>query len=71
MQAFRSEGEVKRWTQANDQPVGAVFSPEQLWRLAQVWYDDRFDLDWRRRTAEERQRLLESCGLTGPFWEIG
>ena len=71
MQAFRSEGEARRWSEANDRPPGALFSPEQLWQLAQVWYDDRLDLDWRRRTPEERQELLASCGLTGPFWEIG
>lgn len=71
MQAFRSEGEARRWADANDRSKGAVFAPEQLWRLAQIWYDDRLDLDWVRRTEEERQKLLASCGLTGPFWEIG
>lgn len=71
MQAFRSEGEARRWAEANDRPLGAVFPPEQLWKLAKVWYDDRLGLDWRRRTVEERQALLASCGLTGTFWKIG
>lgn len=70
MQAFRSEGEARRWAEANGRPLGAIFPPQQLWRLARAWYDDRLDLDWQRRTASERQGLLASCGLTGRFWEI-
>lgn len=70
MLAFRSEGEVRRWCDARDLPLGAIFSPGTLWRLAEVWYDDRLDLDWKRRTVEERQDLLERAGLRGEFWRI-
>ena len=70
MLAFRSEGEVKRWCDGRGATPGAIFSPSQLWSLAKVWYDDRLDLDWRRRTVEERQQLLQDVGLTGGFWQI-
>ncbi len=71
MQLFRSEGDVDQWSEATGHPQGAVFSPEQLWALAQGWYDDRLELDWRRKTLEQRQAILTSAGLTGDFWDLG
>jgi hypothetical protein len=51
-------------------PAGAQFSPQQLWDLAQRWYDDRFELDWRRRSVAEWQRILDDVGLTGESWSL-
>lgn len=70
MLAFRSEGEVRRWCDARGLPVGALFSPQTVWRLAGLWYGDRLDLDWRRSSVEERQRILARVGLVGEFWRI-
>lgn len=70
MLAFRSEGEIRRWCEAHGRAVGATFSPDLLWSLARVWYDDRLQLAWRRRTVGERQSLLEQVGLSGPLWRI-
>lgn len=50
--------------------MGAVVALEQLWRLATLWYDDRLDSNWRRRSPEERQELLGRIGLTGEFWRL-
>ena len=47
-----------------------MVEPATLWRLAERWWDDRLELDWRRRTPAERQTILEEVGLTGPFWEL-
>ena len=44
--------------------------PELLWELARRWYDDRFELRWRRRTPAERQAILDAVGLSGPFWSL-
>lgn len=70
MQLFRSEEEVDKWAEVTSHPKGAVFSPPQLWELAQGWYDDRLELDWRRKTLGERQAILTSVGLTGDFWDL-
>jgi hypothetical protein len=70
MQLFRSEEDVKAWSQATGKEIGIVFAPAQLWALARRWYDDRLDLNWKRRTPAERQAILEEVGLTGPDWEI-
>ncbi len=70
MQLFRSEDEVDKWSEVKGHPKGAVFSPAQLWDLAQGWYDDRLDFDWRRKTLDERQGILTAVGLTGDFWEL-
>lgn len=70
MQAFRSEGEIERWCQRHGRQRGAVFKPQILWQLARRWYDDRLELNWRRRTVLERQAILEDVGLVGDFWRI-
>ena len=71
MELFRSEEDVADWAVRTGIPVGAVFSPAMLWELARRWYDDRFDLDWRRKTIAERAAILEDVGLTGAFWDLG
>jgi hypothetical protein len=43
---------------------------ERMWALAQRWYDDRLDPDWRRRSPAERQAILDAVGLSGPFWSL-
>ena len=70
MQLFRSEEEVDEWAESTGHPKGAVFSPGQLWDLARGWYDDRLDLNWRRRTVAERQAILTAVGLIGEFWNL-
>jgi len=41
-----------------------------LRRLARRWYGDRLDPDWRPRTLEASQAILDGVGLTGPFWSL-
>ena len=52
-------------------PRGAVLSLEQTWALAKLWYADRMDPGWRRRTPEEATAAFTSIGLTGEFWQFG
>jgi hypothetical protein len=61
---------VRRWCAERGLRPGATITIEQLWSLARRWYDDRFDLDWRRRTPAERQAVLDVVGLTGAFWSL-
>lgn len=70
MLAFRSEEHVERWCEQRRIEKGAVFTPEQLWRLAHAWYVDRMSPDWQRRTAEEAEALFTELGLTGDFWRL-
>jgi hypothetical protein len=70
MLAFRSEEHVDRWREQNCLATGALFEPEQLWRLADAWYADRLSPDWRRKTPDEVEALLAEIGLTGDFWRL-
>ena len=70
MLAFRSEEHVDRWRAQNCLAKGALFEPEQLWRLANAWYADRLSPDWRRKTPGEVEALLAKIGLTGEFWRL-
>jgi hypothetical protein len=70
MLAFRSEAHVARWRELQCLAKGAVFSPQQLWRLAQAWYSDRLAPDWRRRTPDEAEAVFADIGLTGDFWRL-
>jgi hypothetical protein len=70
MLLFRSEEHVDRWREERDMPRGGTLSLDQLWGLASIWYRDRLEPDWRRRTAEEAQAVFEGLGLSGEFWRL-
>jgi hypothetical protein len=70
MLAFRSEEHVDRWLDQRRLSRGAVFSAEQMWRLADAWYAGRLGVKWRRRTPEEAETLFAEIGLTGDFWRL-
>jgi hypothetical protein len=70
MLIFRSEDDIVAWCEQRRITPGAVFDLARLWRLATVWYDDRLESTWRRRTIEERQAILDAVGLAGSFWRL-
>jgi len=49
---------------------GAVVPVAVLQQLAESWYGDRLDPDWRPRSRDESQALLEAAGLSTPFWQL-
>jgi len=49
---------------------GALVDLPTLRRLARRWYGNRLDPDWRPRTREQSQAILEEVGLTGEFWRL-
>ena len=51
--------------------MGALVALERMWALALAWWGGRLDPDWRPRTPEESQAILEQVGLTGSFWRLG
>jgi hypothetical protein len=63
MLLFRSEEEI-------GEPIGGVMTTAQLHELARRWYGDRLDPGWRPRTVQQSQAILDSVGLTGPFWRL-
>ena len=66
MLLFRGDEHVERAGQAR----GAFFTPKQMWRLADIWYHDRAEPSWRRKTAEEAEAVFAEIGLTGDFWRL-
>ena len=50
---------------------GDTIPVAQLSALAHAWYADRLAPDWRPRTRDESQAILERVGLTGVFWRLG
>jgi hypothetical protein len=70
MLLFRSEGHRDEWLGARSLDHGVTLSVEQQWALARVWYSNRMEPDWRRRTPEEAERVFGDLGLTGEFWRL-
>ncbi len=66
MLLFRSEEHVAR----SGKPRGAFLTTDQAWRLADIWYRDRDDPRWHRRTAEEAENVFAQLGLRGDFWKL-
>ena len=68
MNLFRSEGRVKSWL-AGREP-GATITAGKMCELAHAWWDTRLQPDWRPRTRDENQAILDRLGLTGEFWRL-
>jgi hypothetical protein len=51
-------------------PRGATLTLEQTWALARLWYADRMDPGWVRRTPAEATAAFASIGLIGEFWDL-
>jgi hypothetical protein len=66
MNLFRSEEHIHRWL--NGRRAGATVSVTVLSDLARAWWGDRLDRTWRPHTREQNQAILDSLGLTSPFW---
>jgi hypothetical protein len=50
---------------------GATISSEKLCELAHAWHAVQLAPDWRPRTREESQAILDAGGLRGEFWQLG
>ena len=69
MNLFRAEGHVARWLEMRGYEGGATITAGKLCELAHAWWGNRLAPDWRPRSADEAQRILDSLGLTGRFWQ--
>jgi hypothetical protein len=49
---------------------GELVDLPTLKRLARRWYGNRLDPDWRPRTRDESQAILDEVGLTSAFWQL-
>jgi hypothetical protein len=68
MSIFRSEDDIATWLRATGVPRGVTLSLEQVWALAQAWYGNRMDPEYRGRTLAEAEAVFASVGLVGEFW---
>jgi hypothetical protein len=68
MNLFRSEEHVGRWLEGRE--PGVTIPVTQLAALAEAWWTDRLDLDWRPHTRAQNQAILDGLGLTGDFWQL-
>lgn len=70
MLLFRSEEHVRRWSEGRSTSMGATLTPDQGWRLAKAWYEDRLSPDWTRKAPDEAHTVFDSIGLVGEFWAL-
>ena len=68
MNLFRSEEHIARWLGVRE--PGATIPAQRLCDLAHAWWDTRLDPDWRPRSRDENQAILDSLELVGPFWNL-
>ena len=68
MNIFRSEEHIGRWL--GSRAPGATISVTKLCELAHAWWGSRIDTNWRLRTREQNQAILNGLGLTDSFWNL-
>jgi hypothetical protein len=71
MNLFRSEEHLARWCEQRGYEGWETMSAGTLCDLAYAWWSNRLAPDWRPRPRDEAQAILDSLGLTGPFWRYG
>ena len=71
MLLFRSEEHSARWLAGAGHEPGASLDVAKLSELAHAWWGNRLAPDWRPRTREESQAILDRLGLTGDYWSLG
>ena len=69
---FRSEEHLERWLLQRGVDQGAVLSLADTWTLATAWYPDRRRPEWRPRTRDESQAILDGLQLQPgrAFWTL-
>lgn len=67
---FRSEEHAARWLESRSEPPGATITAAKMCELARGWWGDRLAPDWRPRTRDESQAILDRAALTDPFWQL-
>ena len=70
MNLFRSEEHAARFNEARGLEPGATITAEKLCELAHAWWDTRLAPDWRPRTRDQNQAILDGLGLNGGFWRL-
>ncbi|WP_242902216.1 alkylmercury lyase family protein [Actinomadura terrae] len=70
IRTFCDRAHAEQWTADNAPGTGYIAEAATVWRLADPWYGDRLDPTFQPHTREHNQRLLNECGLTGPFWQL-
>jgi hypothetical protein len=59
---------VTRWL--DGRAPGASIDVGTLSALSHAWWGDRLAPDWRPRTRDESQAILDGVGLVGEFWRL-
>ncbi len=70
MLIFKNENEIDEWCKQHNKPKGEVLPIEQVWALAQVWYGNYLDTDFKRKSKEVAEKMFEQVGLTSNFWKL-
>lgn len=68
MNLFRSEEHIERWLGGRN--AGATITVTKLSELAHAWWGNRLDSDWRPRSRDQNQLILDRLQLIGPFWSL-
>lgn len=70
MLLFRDGEHAANWRRSKGVLEGGAMSLETGWRLAQIWYTDKREPGWVRKTLDEAEAVFQSLGLTGEFWRL-
>ena len=67
---FQSEEHAERWRDKAKPPASTILPIEQATALANAWYKNKLDPDWRRLTTEETEAMFDDLALDPEFWRL-
>lgn len=70
VQIFKTESEIDDWCKQHNMPKGEVLPIAKVWELAQIWYGNYLDKDFKLKTKDIAQGMFQQVGLTSDFWSL-
>jgi hypothetical protein len=67
---FHENDDIHAWTEERGIQFGSVVPIDTMWTLAQRWYGNKAELDYKRLSRDEVMHLFKELGLAGEFWVV-
>lgn len=68
MRFFRSEETLRQWQTQHKIFEGEFLNLDQIWKLSQIWYGPRLNLEFHGRSVSQVEEIFRSLNLTSEFW---
>lgn len=70
MLVFENPEQVDKWCRDHRIRRGDILPIEKAARLAEAWYANHLNPNWKKWTLHEARNIFQKLDLTGPIWNL-